>query len=174
MPPGEHIHIITAGEKIHTAYPATIRSLPTITRTYVLADSIIYEISRDPEVEKGRLAVRKAVSATKEISVSLSIPFSREMIFPPVYESVRDTLTKISRENPGTQFTFDLSGGIEGALHGRPLLRAVAGCECLRHVRREDGEKRSAPGPPGSYHAGEPELPDDPRHPPQEEPKGSR
>ncbi len=128
MPPGEHIHIITAGEKIHTAYPATIRSFPTITRTYVLADSPLYEISPNQEIEKPRFAVRNAVSAVKEISVSLSIPFSREMIFPPVYESVRDTLTKISRENPGAHFTFDLSGGSKelciAALSFAPWLNA--------------------------------------------------
>jgi hypothetical protein len=111
MSPDEHVHIITAGEHIHTAYPASLRTLPTITRTYVIADSDTYTLSSNMEIEKKRLAVRHAVDAVKEISASLSIPFSREMIFPPVYESVRDTLTKISRENPGARFTFDLSGG---------------------------------------------------------------
>ena len=119
MPPGEHIHIISAGEKIHIAYPAAIRTLPTITRTYVFADNLIYEISRDPEVEKGRLAVRKAVSAVKEISVSLSIPFTLELVFPPAYPTVRDTLMKIRRGYPDARFTFDLSGG------SKPLCMAL-------------------------------------------------
>ena len=44
MPP-EHIHIITAGENIHTAYPAAFRILPTITRTYVFADGEVYGTS---------------------------------------------------------------------------------------------------------------------------------
>jgi hypothetical protein len=107
----EHVHIISAGEKIHTAYPAIFRTLPTITRTYVLADNTVYELSSNPEVEKERLAVRNAVAVTKEISASLSIPFSRETVFPPVYSSVRTILTKIHRECPGARFTFDLSGG---------------------------------------------------------------
>jgi len=107
----EHVHIITAGESIHTAYPASLRTLPAITRTYVLADSDTYTLSSHPEIEKQRRAVTHAVDAVKEISASLSIPFSREMIFPPVYESVRDTLTKLSRENPGARYTFDLSAG---------------------------------------------------------------
>jgi len=119
MPPGEHVHILSAGENIHTAYPAIFRTLQTITRTYVLADSTIYELSSIPEVEKTRLAVRNAVAAVKEISASLSIPFSRELIFPPAYPSVRDTLTKIHRECPGAVFTFDLSGG------SKPLCMAL-------------------------------------------------
>jgi hypothetical protein len=111
MPPDQHVHIISAGENIHIAYPAIFRTLPGITRTYVLADSPVYELSPDPEIEKGRLATRNAVTAVKELSATLLIPFSRETIYPPVYESVRDTLTKISRENPGARFSFDLSGG---------------------------------------------------------------
>lgn len=111
MPPDQHVHIISAGETIHTAYPASFRTLPSITRTYVIADSEIYTLSSNPEIEKQRLAIRRSVDIVKEISASLSIPFSRETIFPPVYESVRDTLTKISRENPGARFSFDLSGG---------------------------------------------------------------
>jgi hypothetical protein len=107
----EHVHIISAGDKVHIAYPASFRTLPTITRTYVLADSIIYELSSNPEIEKERQVVRNAVTAVKEISASLTIPFSRETVFPPTYPSVRDTLTKIHREFPAARYTFDLSGG---------------------------------------------------------------
>lgn len=119
MPPGEHVHIISAGEMIHTAYPAIFRTLPTITRTYVLADSSLYEISSNPEVEKERLAVRDAVAVVKEISGSLSIPFSRELVFPPVYPTVRDSLTKIHSEFPSARYTFDISGG------SKPLSNAL-------------------------------------------------
>ncbi|MFA4878034.1 MAG: hypothetical protein WC586_11530 [Methanoregula sp.] len=115
----EHIHIISAGENIHTAYPAIFRTNPSITRTYVVADSTMYENSSNTEIEKLRLAVRNAVTATKEISVSLAIPFSRETVFPPTYNSVRDILTKIHREYPGARFTFDLSGG------SKPLCMAL-------------------------------------------------
>ena len=107
----EHIHIISAGEKVHTAYPAAFRILPTITRTYVFADSIYYEMSSNPDIEKSRHAVRNAVGSVKEISASLSIPYTWELVFPPVYPSVRDRLTRIHREFPGARFTFDLSGG---------------------------------------------------------------
>jgi hypothetical protein len=115
----EHVHIISAGENIHTAYPAIFRTLPTITRTYVFADSTVYENSSILETEKQRLAVRHAVDAIKEISTTLAIPFSRETVFPPAYPSVRTILTKIHREYPGARFTFDLSGG------SRPLCIAL-------------------------------------------------
>lgn len=111
MPSAPHVHIITAGENIHIAYPAVFRTLPGITRTYVIADSPVYEIASNPETEKGRLATRNAVTAVKELSATLSIPFSRELVFPPVYPSARDLLERIVQDNPGARFTMDLSAG---------------------------------------------------------------
>nr|WP_319376984.1 winged helix DNA-binding protein [uncultured Methanoregula sp.] len=106
-----HVHIISAGEKIAIAYPAMFRELPTISRTMVFTDSSVHDGSSDPVTDSHRLAVRNAVSAVQEISASLSIPFSQEMIFPPAYGSVRSALAKCRREYPDARFTFDLSGG---------------------------------------------------------------
>lgn len=119
MPPA-HIHIISAGENIHTAYPALFRILPAITRTYVIAEEETYTISPDTAVENQRFVVRHAVDAVKELSGTLSIPCSRELIFPPVYPSVRDLLTTIAQDNTGARFTMDLSSG------SRPLCTALA------------------------------------------------
>ena len=107
----KHVHIISAGEKIHIAYPAMFRELPDISRTIVFTDSTVHEGSPDPVTEKNRLAVRNAILAVQEISASLSIPFTREVIFPPAYDSVRSALAKCRREYPDARFTFDLSGG---------------------------------------------------------------
>lgn len=87
------------------------RELPGISRTIVFTDSFVHEGSSDPVTDKHRFAVRNAVSAVQEISASLSIPFTRVMIFPPAYVSVRLALAKIRREYPDDRFTFDLSGG---------------------------------------------------------------
>ena len=115
----DHVHIISPGGNIHTAYPAIFRTLPSITRTYVLAESAVYELSRDPETEKKRAATRKAASAVKEISATLSIPFSRELRLPARVR-VRPRYThKIHREVPVARFTFDLSGG------AKPLCMAL-------------------------------------------------
>jgi len=110
MPP-EHVHIISAGENIHTAYPASFRILPTISYTIVFVDSAVHEKSSNTDIEKTRHSIRNAVEAVKEISASLSIPQSREIIYPPTYPAVRDALTRIRREHPNAWFTFDLSGG---------------------------------------------------------------
>ncbi|MDD4138482.1 MAG: hypothetical protein PHT99_11435, partial [Methanoregula sp.] len=107
----EHVHIISAGEKIHIAYPAMLRALPAISRTMVFTDSIVHEGSTDPVTDRHRLAVRNAVAAVQEIAASLSISFTRELIVPPSYVSVRSALVKIRQEYPDARFTFDLSGG---------------------------------------------------------------
>jgi hypothetical protein len=107
----EHVHIISAGEKIAITYPAMFRELPTISRTMVFTDSTVHDGSPDTATEKHRYEVRNAVAAVQEISASLSIPFCRELIRPPAYESVRSALAKYRREYPDARFTFDLSGG---------------------------------------------------------------
>jgi hypothetical protein len=106
-----HVHIISAGEKIAIAYPAMFRDLPAISRTIVFTDSIVHEGSPDPAIEKSRFTIRNAVTAVQAISASLSIPFTREIIYPPAYPSVRSALAKYRREYPDARFTFDLSGG---------------------------------------------------------------
>lgn len=111
MPPDEHVHIVSAGENIHIAYPAIFRMLPTITRTFVIAENDAIAISPHKEIEEKRLTIRHAIETVKEISASLSIPCSRELVFAPVYPSVRDMLTRIRHEHPEARFTFDLSGG---------------------------------------------------------------
>lgn len=111
MPSGTHVHIISAGEHIAAAYPVMIRALPTITHTYVLADSEVYDHVKDPVKEQPRVAVRDAVTAVKDLSASLAIPFSREIVFSPIYPSVHTILTKIHNEHRDARFTFDLSGG---------------------------------------------------------------
>src|SRR5512138_3683732 len=103
MSPAPHVHIISAGEKIHTAYPALFRILPAITRTYVIAEEETYTISPDKAVEAQRLVVRHAVDAVKELSATLSIPCSRELVHPPIYPSVRDLLERIVQDNPGAR-----------------------------------------------------------------------
>jgi len=118
MPP-EHVHIISAGENIHTAYPATFRILPTITHTIVFVESSVHEKSSNPDIEKIRHVTRNAIEAVKEISTSLSIPHSREIIYPPTYPAVRDAVARIRREHPDARFTFDLSGG------SKPLCMAL-------------------------------------------------
>lgn len=107
----EHVHIISAGDTIHLAYPAVFRILPSISHTYVLAGGEVYTDPMDPALGKERTATRNAVNGVQEISASLGIPFERVTIFPPTFPSVRNALTAIHRDHPGARYSFDLSGG---------------------------------------------------------------
>jgi hypothetical protein len=111
MPPGNHVHIISAGESVQTAFAALLRTLPGITRTYVIASGEPCGTVSNPETEKERVKTLGAVEEIRTICGSLSIPYSREMVFSPTIPSVRTVLAKIRRENPYARFTFDLSGG---------------------------------------------------------------
>jgi len=111
MPYQGHIHIIAAGENLPATYTASFRDYPGITRAYVFTDSIVFHKHADPAVEKGRMAVRNAISVSKNTSTALGIPFYDEVIFPPAYDSVRNALTRIHREYPLARYTFDCAGG---------------------------------------------------------------
>jgi hypothetical protein len=109
----EHVHIISAGENIHKAYPAAIRDLRDITHTFVFADTELYTNSaRDDERTKAyKTAARDAVTQVKSISASLKVPSSLVYISPPAFASVRDAILKILKEHPDARYSFDLSAG---------------------------------------------------------------
>lgn len=108
MPSQAHIHIITAGDNFSSAYTASFRDYPDITRTYVFTDNTVYYKHADPETEKSRFAIRNAVSSAKDTSTFIGITFKNEVIAAPEYPNVRNALTRIRREHPGARYTFDL------------------------------------------------------------------
>jgi len=111
MPSQEHIHIIAAGENLPPVFAASLRDYPGITRAYVFTDTTVFYRHADPAIEKGRMAERNAISAAKNTSTALGIPFHDEVISAPAYISVRDALTRIRREHPEARYTFDIAGG---------------------------------------------------------------
>ena len=111
MPPQGQIHIITADENLPSVFAASLRDYPGITRAYVFTDSLVFHKHADPAIEKGRMTVRNAISAAKNTSMALGIPFYDEVIFPPAYLSARDALTRIRCGHPAARYTFDLAGG---------------------------------------------------------------
>ena len=109
----EHIHIVSAGEKIHDAYTAAIRDLQDITHTFVFADTALYTNSAldDERTKAAKTAARDAVNRVKTISLSVSIPASLVYIDPPADVSVKKAVQKIFHDHPGARYTFDLSEG---------------------------------------------------------------
>ena len=77
MPPSEQVHIISAGENIHIAYPAIFRMLPTITQTYVIADNSVYELSSNPEVEKTTRSPERNIEGKGDLRFALHSILSR-------------------------------------------------------------------------------------------------
>jgi hypothetical protein len=109
----EHIHIISVGEHIGNAYPAAIRDLQTVTRTFLFADTDLYTNSAgDGEKTKSyKTAARDAVNTVRSISASLGIPASLVYIDPPADRSVVKAVETIAHDFPGARYTFDLTGG---------------------------------------------------------------
>ena len=72
----DHVHIISAGVHIGTAYPAAIRDLRTVTHTFVFADTELYtnSLKDDERTKTAKTAARDAVTMVKTFSDSLKIP----------------------------------------------------------------------------------------------------
>ena len=113
MPGTEHVHIITAGETIYSAYATTVRDNKDITHTFVFADTELYTNSnRDGEVIRAQKdTAREAVNKIKALAASLKIPASLVYVTPPADTSARDAILKIKKEHPEARFSFDLSAG---------------------------------------------------------------
>jgi len=141
-----HIHIISAGERVGTTYPAIFRALPTITKTFVFADSSAYEGSSVPATDTERAAIRQAVVSVREISETLGIPFSRETIFSPVFPSARAAVMRIHRDNPGARYTFDLSGGPKDLCMALFALAPWLGAEVYLPQEKKEPQRVPRPG----------------------------
>ena len=113
MPGTEHVHIITAGETIYSAYATTVRDNKDITHTFVFADTELYTNSnRDGEAIRAQKdAAREAVNKIKALAASLKIPASLVYVTSPADTSARDAILKIKKEHPEARFSFDLSAG---------------------------------------------------------------
>ena len=97
---------------------------------YVFSDSTIYLKHADPEIEKMRFAIRNAISAAKNTSTSIGIPFSNEVISAPAYPAVCDALTGIHRQTSRRTVHLRSVGRVKTALHGAP-------CPCPVGERRD-------------------------------------
>jgi hypothetical protein len=109
----EHIHIISAGEKIHEAYPAALRDLPTITHTLIFAEKEIYTNSARDDTKK-RLwmcAIRDAINAVNTHSLSRNISCALVCIDTATFDAIRDPVLGIFSDHPDARYSFDISAG---------------------------------------------------------------
>ena len=109
----EHIHIISAGDRIHTTYPAVLKDLPTVTHTFIFAEKEVYtNSSRDDNKKRAwKCAIRDAIDQVNSLSLSRNISCALVPIDVATFDAVRDPVLGIFSEHPDARYTFDISAG---------------------------------------------------------------
>jgi hypothetical protein len=109
----EHIHIISAGEKIHEAYPAALRDLRTITHTFVFAEKEVYTNSARDDTKKRqwKCAIRDAIDKVNALSISRNIACALVCIDAATFDAIRDPVLGIYSDHPDARYSFDISAG---------------------------------------------------------------
>jgi hypothetical protein len=128
----EHIHIISAGEKIHEAYPAALRDLPTITHTFVFAEKEVYTNSARDDTKKRqwKCAIRDAINKVNAISLSRNITCALVCIDAATFDAIRDPVLGIFSDHPDAQYSFDISAGSKRLSLGLFSMSLWVGGDC--------------------------------------------
>jgi hypothetical protein len=113
MDPQEHVHIISAGDRIHTTYPAVLKDLQTVTHTFIFAEKDIY-VASSRDDNKKRLwkgAIRDAIDEVNTLSLSRKIACALVCIDAATFEAIRDPVLGIFSDHPDARYSFDISAG---------------------------------------------------------------
>jgi hypothetical protein len=109
----EHIHIISAGDRIHKTYPAVLKDLGTVTHTFVFAEKEVYTNSTRDETQKRiwKCAIRDAIDEVNAISLSRNISCALITIDGTAFDAIRDPVLGIFSDHPAARYSFDISAG---------------------------------------------------------------
>lgn len=113
MDPQEHILIISAGDSIHTAYPALLEELQIVTHTIIFAEKEVYTNSIRDNARKRmwKCAIRNAVDEVNTLSLSRKISCALVTIDAATFNAIRDPVLGIFSDHPDARFSFDISAG---------------------------------------------------------------
>lgn len=113
MDPEEHFLIISAGDRIHTTYPAVLEELRTVTHTIVFAEKEVYTNSARDDVRKRmwKCDIRNAVDEVNAISISRNISCALVCVDGTAFDAIRDPVLGIFSDHPGAKYSFDISAG---------------------------------------------------------------
>ena len=102
MDPQEHILIISAGDRIHTTYPAMLKDLMTVTHTFIVAEKEVYTASARDDTQKRmwKCAIRNAIEEVNAISISQNIACALVCIDATAFDAIRDPVLGIFSEHP--------------------------------------------------------------------------
>jgi len=109
----EHIHFISAGDRIHIAYLAVLKELPTITHTFIVAEKEVFTNSTRDDTKKRawKCAIRNAIGEVNALSVSRQIACALVCIDAATFDAIRDPVLGIFSEHPEARYSFDISAG---------------------------------------------------------------
>jgi hypothetical protein len=109
----EHFLIISAGDSIHTTYPAVLEELRTVTNTIIFAEKEVYTNSTRDDARRRmwKCTIRNAVDEVNAISISRNISFMLVMIDGTTFDAVRDPVLGIFSDHPNARYSFDISAG---------------------------------------------------------------
>lgn len=113
MDPQEHFLIISAGDSIHTTYPAILEELRTVTHTIVFAEKEVYTNSSRDDARKRmwKCAIRNAVDEVNAISLSRAMSCALVTVNAATFDAVRDPVLSIFSDHPNARYSFDISAG---------------------------------------------------------------
>lgn len=113
MDPQEHIHIISAGDRIHSTYAAVLDELRTVTHTFIFAEKEVYTNSGRDDARKRawKCDIRNSVDEVNALSISRNIPCALVMIDGTTFDAIRDPVLGIFSDHPNARFSFDISAG---------------------------------------------------------------
>jgi hypothetical protein len=113
MVPQEHFLIISAGDRIHTTYPAVLDELRTVTHTIIVAEKEVYTNSARDDANKRmwKCTIRNAVDEVNAIAISRSISCALVTIDGTSFDAIRDPVLGIFSEHPDARYSFDISAG---------------------------------------------------------------
>ena len=113
MDPQEHILFISAGDRIHTTYPALLKDLRTVTHTFIFAEKEVYiDSSRDDNQKRlWKCAIRDAIDQVNTLSLSRHISCALVCIDAATFDAIRDPVLGIFSEHADARYSFDISAG---------------------------------------------------------------
>jgi hypothetical protein len=109
----EHFLIISAGDSIHTTYPAVLEELRTVTHTIIFAEKEVYTNSARDDARKRmwKCTIRNAVDEVNAVSISRSISCALVTIDATTFDAIRDPVLGIFSDHPDARYSFDISAG---------------------------------------------------------------
>jgi hypothetical protein len=109
----EHIHIISAGDSIHTTYPAVLTDLRNVTHTFIFAEKEVYTNSSRDDAQKRmwKCSIRNAIDAVNTICQSRNISCALICIDSATFDAIRDPVLGIFSDHPDARYSFDVSAG---------------------------------------------------------------